>query len=315
MIEERVGRVLKRSAARHAGLVVGVGAGGETACWSRGLAAGSIFEIGSITKTFTATLLASMARDGLVALDDPVARHLPVAPPVKGRQVTLQDLATHHSGLPRLPARMLVRGLTVERHDPYARLDDARMRQAILESMPKRAPGRKFAYSNYGFGLLGYALAHRAGMSFGDLMRERITGPLNLTATSLSSAPLTQGHGFFGRPAHTWDLASAAGAGGLRSTASDLLAYLALHAPGASGPLADAAADTRVRRAEIGKVGVGLAWLILPDGTLMHDGGTGGFRSFAAVAPETGTAVVVLASQARSVTRLGMKLVQALTAA
>jgi CubicO group peptidase (beta-lactamase class C family) len=315
MIGERVGPVLERSAARHAGLVVGAQAGGERGIWSRGAEPDAVFEIGSITKTFTATLLASMVRDGLVALDDPVARHLPVAPPVKGREITLLDLATHHSGLPRLPAGSLRTVLTAERRNPYARLDDARMREAIVTTRPRHAPGEKFAYSNYGFGLLGYALAQRAGTSYGGLLEQRITGPLKLANTALDAGPLVQGHTFSGRPAHAWDLAQLAGAGGLRSTASDLLTFLALHAPGAAGPLAQAAADTRVRRKDVHKVGVGLGSLILPDGTLMHDGGTGGFRAFVAVVPATGTAVVALASQARSASRLGHQVLQSLTAA
>jgi D-alanyl-D-alanine-carboxypeptidase/D-alanyl-D-alanine-endopeptidase len=329
MIEQRVGHVLKRSAARHAGLVVGVRAGSDVGLWSRGeLPDGShsVFEIGSISKTFTAMLLAGMARDGLVALDDPLATHLPVAPPVKGREITLEDLATHHSGLPRLPAGLLVAAMTSERRDPYARYDDATLRATIRETKPKRAPGERFVYSNYGYGLLGYALARRAGTTYAELLQQRLTGPLGLADTGLDKGPLTQGHGLLGRDAHAWDLAELAGAGGIRSTASDLLTYLALHAPGATGPLAEAAADTRVRHRALGKIGIGLAWLLLPAGagppwskihveTIMHEGGTGGFRTFAAVAPSTGTAVVVLGSSARSVTRLGADLVQALTAA
>ena len=307
--------------------MVGVRAGSEVGLWSRGeLPEGprSVFEIGSISKTFTATLLAGMARDGLVALDDPVAKHLPVAPPVKGREITLEDLATHHSGLPGLPAGLLVPAMTSQRRDPYSRYDDATLRAAIGATKPKRAPGEKFAYSNYGFGLLGYALAHRAGSTYAELLERRITGPLALTRTGLDVEPLTQGHGRLGRDAHSWDLAELAGAGGIRSTATDLLTYLALHAPGASGPLAEAAADTRVRRKAMGKAGIGLAWMLLPAGTgppwsklrvdtIMHEGGTGGFRSFAAVAPSTGTAVVVLGSSARWVTRLGADLVKTLT--
>ena len=103
-----------------------------------------------------------------------------------------------------------------------------------------------------------------------------------------------------------------------------MLPYLALHAPGATGPLAAAAADTRAPR-RTGLAAIGLGWLILPAGigppwskppveTLMHDGGTGGFRSFAAVAPLTGAAVIVLGATARPVTRLGANLVQAVAA-
>jgi serine-type D-Ala-D-Ala carboxypeptidase/endopeptidase len=97
-----------------------------------------------------------------------------------------------------------------------------------------------------------------------------------------------------------------------------------LHGDDSSSPLAAAARETRRRRADLDAIGVGLGWLILPPGTdsrsrrlsseaLMHEGGTGGVRSFAAVVPETGTAIVVLANQARSVGRLGMQLLQVVT--
>src|SRR5688500_18273317 len=116
-LAERVGATLAKTPARRTGLVVGVEAHGERGVWHRGRlpdGAETIFEIGSITKTFTTTLLADMARDGLVALDDPVQRHLPagVRMPVRGRPITLEDLATHRSGLPRLPKGLLLPALT-----------------------------------------------------------------------------------------------------------------------------------------------------------------------------------------------------------
>ena len=95
-------------------------------------------------------------------------------------------------------------------------------------------------------------------------MRERITSPLGLHHTALDTPGLTQGHGFFGRPTAPWQLASVAGAGGLRSTARDMLAYLAIHST--DGPLAEAARETRVRRGAMGALGVGLGWIILPAG-------------------------------------------------
>jgi CubicO group peptidase (beta-lactamase class C family) len=317
--------VLQRSAARHAGLVTGVHVGGETGFWSRGdLPAGAhtVFEIGSITKTFTGTLLADMARERLVALDDPVERHLPVAPPVDGRKITLEDLATHSAGLPRLPHGMLRIALTSERKDPYARLDDAGMRAAIAATRPKRAPGGRTAYSNYGMGLLGYALARRAGTSYGELVEQRLTGPLGLTDTALDTPGLAHGHTLLGRPTPPWHLAQIAGAGGLRSTAADLLDWLALHTRTGT-PLAAAAAEARRPRTKLGGVRIGLGWMILPAGkgppwvrlphdVVMHEGGTGGFRTFAAVMPQTGAAVVVLANQARGTGRLGFQLLRQL---
>ncbi len=278
--------------------------------------AASVFEIGSITKTFTGTLLADMAREGLVALDDPVAEHLPVAPPVLGRPITLEDLATHTSGLPRLPSGLLRTAYTRDRKDPYARLD---LLAAIPATRPKREPGGRAVYSNYGMGLLGYALAHRAGVSYGELVRSRITAPLGLTHTALDTPGLVQGHTRRGRPTPPWNLADLAGAGGLRSTAADLLEYLALHSR-SDIALAASAREARRPRAKLGVAGVGLAWLIIPANkgiyprfphdVVLHEGGTGGFRTFAAAMPATGTAVVVLANQARTTGHLGVKLLR-----
>jgi D-alanyl-D-alanine-carboxypeptidase/D-alanyl-D-alanine-endopeptidase len=332
-LEERVGAVLARSRARHVGLVIGARAGGRTGYWHRGLLPDgptSIFEIGSITKTFTTTLLADMAREGLVALDDPVQRHLPdgVRLPVRGRDITLEDLATHTSGLPRLPKGLLWPALTRNRRDPYARLDAARLAAAIGATRPRREPGRKVAYSNYGMGLLGHVLALRTGTSYERLVRARICEPLGLDDTWIDTPAdargrLAAGHTWRGRPTPPWHLAALAGAGALRSTAPDLLAFLGLHTPPPESPLAAAAAETARPRVAWHKLRVGLGWLIVPPGRrlpwgrlrhtmLIHEGGTGGFRSFAGVVPERDACAVVLANHARSVGRLGLRVLDAL---
>ena len=174
---------------RNRVLVVVRRADGETEVRGRGVAPDAAFEIGSITKAFTGTLLADMVREGLVAFDDPVARYVPEAP----GDITLEHLATHTSGLPRLPKGLRFR----ERKDPYAKLD---LRAAIPRTKRKRPPGGKPVYSNYGMGLLGFALAQRAGTTYGELVRERIAAPLKLTQTALDTPGLVQGHTRFGRP-------------------------------------------------------------------------------------------------------------------
>jgi serine-type D-Ala-D-Ala carboxypeptidase/endopeptidase len=324
-MRDPVGRMLARSSLRRTGLVVGVWRGGDdVALWHRGeLPAGgrSIFEIGSITKVFTATLLADMAREGQLTVGDPVSAHLPpgVEMPSRGREITLADLSSHRSGLPGLPKGLLVPALTTRRRDPYADWDAARLEAAIPRTRPRREPDNRFRYSNYGVGLLGYLLARRAGTSYDELVRQRIADPLGLhdTGTAVDGGRLAAPHGFSGRTASHWHFDALAGAGALRSTATDLLGFVRLHADRSDRPLAAAARETQRPRAKVGRGHVGLGWIILPPARrfpfelLLHEGGTGGFRTFAGLAPERELGVVVLTNQARRVGRLGLQLLRA----
>jgi D-alanyl-D-alanine-carboxypeptidase/D-alanyl-D-alanine-endopeptidase len=325
-LRELVDGRLARLRPHHVGLVVGAWSGRESGFWHRGrlpAGAASIFEIGSITKVFTATLLAEMAREGLVRLDDPVERHLPAgfAIPVRGRPVTLEDLASHRAGLPRLPKGLLLRALTTQRRNPYAGLTPDRLEAAVPRTRPRREPGVKFVYSNYGVGLLGHVLARRAGLSYEGLVQQRLCRPLALNDTFITPSAdprLATGHNRGGRPVPHWDLAALAGAGGLSSTAADLLSFLRLHAGEGPPALATAARMTQAPRVTRGKLQIGLGWLILsptrrlPSRVLLHSGGTGGFRAVAAVSPERDIAVVALANQARSVERVGLGVLRTL---
>jgi D-alanyl-D-alanine-carboxypeptidase/D-alanyl-D-alanine-endopeptidase len=292
----------------------------------------TILEIGSITKTFTATLLADLVTEGLVAFDDPVQRYLPEGTrlPVRGREITLEDLASHRSGLPRLPKGLVWPALTRDRRDPYARFDEGRLAAAAGATQPRREPGRKVAYSNYGMGLLGHVLARRAGTSYEQLVRARICEPLGLVDTWIETPEedrwrVAAGHTVFGRPTPPWHLAALAAAGALRSTAHDLLVFLGLHTSTSQSQLAAAAAETARPRASWGRAEIGLGWVMISPGrrrpwgrrrsrVLFHDGGTGGFRSFAGVIPERDACAVVLANQARSVGQLGLRVLDLLAA-
>jgi D-alanyl-D-alanine-carboxypeptidase/D-alanyl-D-alanine-endopeptidase len=314
------------------GVAVGLLQAGET--WTMGSGrtgppgsptptASTLFEIGSLTKVFTATLLAAMAEEGLVRLDDPVQKYLPagVELPVRGRPITLANVATHTAALPRLPHGFFVRSLR-HRRNPYAWFTVDDLYAGLPAMRLRRAPGDRPRCSNLGYGLLGHVLALRAGRDYEQLVQERICGPLGLEDTHVSvPAParerLAQGHDRRGRPVPHWDLPALAGAGALRSTVADQLAFLRLQLGEGDPALARAAALTHAPRARRRRLAIGLGWMHLPlRGTdhelLFHNGGTGGFRSFAGFVPATRTAVVVLSNSARSVDALGFRILDSL---
>jgi D-alanyl-D-alanine-carboxypeptidase/D-alanyl-D-alanine-endopeptidase len=206
------------------------------------------------------------------------------------------------------------------RRNPYAWFSVDDLYAGLPATRLRRGPGGRPRYSNLGYGLLGHALALRAGRGYEQLVQERICRPLGLEDTGVAVPAaarhrFAQGHNRRDRPVPHWDLPALAGAGALRSTVADLLRFLRLQLGEGEPGLARAAALTHVPRARHRGVAVGLGWTRLPLlGTehelLFQDGGTGGFRSFAGLVPATHTAVVVLSNSARSVDALGLRTLQ-----
>jgi len=259
------------------------------------------FEIGSITKVFTAVVLQRLVEKGQVKLDEPVAKLLPesVKVPRRGdREITLIDLATHTSGLPRLPGNLESRNPD----DPYAGYT-AEMLHAFLSNHElARTPGTKYEYSNLGTALLGHALARRAGKPYEELVLSLVCEPCGLKDTRITlddrlRKRLAPGHDADGVPAASWTFDVIAPAGALRSTANDLLRFAAANLGLVETPLRDTLEAAHKVRDE--KSGMGLGWHRLADRrTIFHNGGTGGFRSFLALDKERKLAVVVLANTA-----------------
>lgn len=272
---------------------------------SRVVDANTLFEIGSVTKVFTSLLLADMVQRGEVSLADPVAKYLPAGvkmPERNGRQITLVDLATHTSGLPRLPSNLHPQDAA----NPYADYSVEQLYQFLSGYQLTRDIGSEYEYSNLGGGLLGHVLVRRAGMEYEKLVRTRICDPLGMQSTviTLSSEMKSRfvvGHDASMQPVAYWDLPTLAGAGALRSTANDLLTFVAANLGYVKSPLAPAMAAMLTVRRPTGSPGleIGLGWHILTrDGheIVWHNGGTGGFRSFIAFERKTGTGVVVLSN-------------------
>jgi CubicO group peptidase (beta-lactamase class C family) len=263
----------------------------------------SIFEIGSITKTFTGLILAQMVAQHKVQFDEPVRLLLPpgtVAKP-EGTEITLLDLATQHSGLPRMPDNFH----PADQQDPYADYRPANLYQFIASHGVSKPADAGFNYSNLGLGLLGQALANRASLTYPELLRAEITGPLGMHDTVVKLSPeqekrFVPGHGPQHQAAHAWNLDAFAGAGAIRSTAADMLTYLEaqLHpdAIKSSGTLAAALQMSHELRADaMPSMKVGLAWLFqTKEGIFWHNGATGAYSSYAFFNPKEDYAAVVL---------------------
>ena len=286
-----------------AGIVVGLlDANGKRRIVAAGVDAGAVFEIGSITKVFTASVLSDMVARREVKLDDPVANYLPraVHMPVRGRPISLLDLATQVSGLPRMPSNFAPRDST----NPYADYSVDQMYAFLAGYQLPRDIGETYEYSNLGMGLLGHTLALKAGLSYEDLVQQRVPMPLRMSETAITLTPamrrwLQRGHDAEGNVVANWDLPTLAGAGALRSPANDMLTFLAANLDTTARPLARAMRDARTPRREAGSptMRIGLAWHILarPSGSIVwHNGGTGGYRSFAGFDPVRRVGVVVL---------------------
>ncbi|MFI5680208.1 serine hydrolase domain-containing protein [Streptomyces cellulosae] len=259
----------------------------------------TVFQLGSIGKTLTATALASAVCSGRVRLDAPLVLPPTFRIPGKGpRRITLTDLATHTSGLPSLPSNLLAEA---DPYDPYAHytLDDLAV--GLTETTLSTEPGSAYHYSNLGFGLLAQSLA------FDDvdaMLKREVTAPLRLPDTTTTLRPdmasrKTVGH-LAGEPVPDWHDHVLSGAGtSVYSTADDMLRYLGAQLRPERSPLRDAielAQRPHFTVDQNRRLGLGWQLSTLPDGRAVtwHNGGTGGFSTCAAFNRRNMTAVVMM---------------------
>jgi len=288
----------------------------------------TVFEIGSITKGFTGILLAQAVLNGEVHLDDPISIYVPegvTAPEYEGRSITLLDLATHTSGLPREPSNLHPR----DPSNPRADYTMDQMYDFLSGYRLTRAPGSTYEYSNYGFGLLGNLLARRAGVAdYEALLLERITDPLGIDSTRIELTPdmrsrLATPHSSYSVTTSLWDMPTLAGCGAIRSTSNDMLKFLAANM-GLTGTDLQPALQMAItpQRPTDEPVMVGLGWqlpgwpiligeerLLVPGkGIQEHNGGTGGFHTYLAWDSQRKIGVVVLANTAVNIDNFGLLL-------
>jgi len=238
----------------------------------------------------------------------PVRELLPPGTAAKpqGDEITLLDLVTHHSGLPRLPDNLN----PADPANPYADYRAASLYEFIKNQGVGKPAATAFLYSNLGFGLLGQVLADRANESYADLIRQSVLEPLGMRDTAIALSPDQQRRFIPGHlgvrpfsPVRGWDLDALAGAGAIRSTAGDMLTYIEaqLHPEKlAARTLSSALAQSHELKAEAGaNMRVAYAWLhITESGDYWHNGGTGGYSSYCFFNPKEDYGAVVLMNAA-----------------
>lgn len=275
----------------------------------------SIYEIGSISKVFTATLLANSVLKGELSLDDPIEKFLPDSvnvPMYEGQHITLGNLSDHTSSLPRMPDNFQ----PADPANPYADYSVKQMYDFLSSYELLRPIGSQYEYSNLAVGLLGHILGLHAGKSYEELMIKTIAGPLDMNETKIElngamKKNLAIGH-VMGTPVSNWDLPTLAGAGAIRSSIHDMLIFLAAEMGLTSTPLVKAMELTQqVRHDKANGNSLGLGWHIAPGSEhkiFWHNGGTGGYRTFIGFIKETGTGVAVFTNSDVGVDDIGFHL-------
>ncbi|MCB0689721.1 MAG: beta-lactamase family protein [Saprospiraceae bacterium] len=278
----------------------------------------SLYEIGSITKTFTTTVLAEMVKKSEVSLDDPITKFLPdsVCKWPQDRPITFLDLATHHSGLPRIPEN-LKKSYKINPANPYSNYFEEDLLEFLAYHKPIALEERTVSYSNLGMGLLGYLLMNIEDLgTYESLVDKYIFRPLDMNESVVneSSENLVPGHDNKGHAVSHWEMSALAGAGGIRSSTQDMIKYV--EACLTNKFPSDILFQPRYRFGDQGEIG--LAWFLRKNESngstiIWHNGGTGGFRSFLAFDPDQNLGVVVLTNSTHSVDDIGFQLIERLT--
>jgi D-alanyl-D-alanine-carboxypeptidase/D-alanyl-D-alanine-endopeptidase len=270
------------------------------------------FEIGSVTKTMTAALLAEFVAREEVALSDAIAKLLPPGtsvPTFNDRQITIADIVTHTSGLPSFPWPI------TNKNNPYARLTKRDLLGTLATTKLTRAPGSQWEYSNFAMMVLSYGLARRSGKDFETLLHERLLAPLGMNDTYIAKRPphirVAQGHLPNTIPTGPWDFpVDMAGVGGVRATLPDMVRYLEGALGTRESAITPALAQTQRQVATVGSTTMGMNWILstVNGRTIVaHGGGTGGYSTYVGFDRDAKRAVVLLSDTAlTSLGGLGM---------
>ena len=319
---------------RDTGFVVGVTEGGRSSVFGYGNKQGAmsgppegdtLFEIGSVTKVFTTSVFSLLVSQGKLNLEDPVQDVYSDVPGMP-QEITLLRLATHTSGLPKMPPDA-IGGALKKRSNPYLDYTTVKLLTYLKQYRKKPRPDEEINYSNMGMALLGLILAETAGGTFEEAVVDVICDPLALLDSRITLSPeqeerLATPHTGNGKPSNRWNLPAFPGAGALHSTAEDILRFLEAHMGRPASSFTEALSLSHERQSgEFPKPGkltklipgaskkirlgspftrnIGLGWVIGNAGTdgpetHWHHGATGGYVAFAGFVKEADVGTVVL---------------------
>ena len=271
-----------------------------------------IFEIGSITKVMTSTILANLVYEGKISLDDPLQNHVPYKlkhPKKDDITVTVQMLSNHSSGLIGMPIGMIFASL-LKPKNPYENYDLPRMEKYFKKKMKmNRTPGESILYSNLGVGYLGHVLGYVAEKPYKDLLDKYVIKKYDMISTTLDrnliGDRLVKGVNKKGKVVSNWDLNAFAPAGGVLSTVEDLAHFAQAH----FGDYPALGMQMKKTAHYSEQVDVGLGWFIFYDkegnAIYWHNGATGGYSSDMSVSVESQKSVVILSNVSSSVEETG----------
>ncbi len=263
------------------------------------------FEIGSVSKTMTAALLADLILQGKASLDDPIGKYLPsdvTVPSFEGKPILIRHLVTHTSGLPIVPDFEAA----FDANNPYASVDEASLLKTLSKATLKRAPGSEFEYSNYAMMLLTSMIATRAGTDFETLLQTRLFAPIGMKNSYVNLKPKTvdalQGHTPNGKITAAWTFkTNVSGVGGVRTTLDDMVRYVQAQLGATTSAISPALKLTQqIVKTEANQTRA-MNWMLGPlDSHFVHahEGSTFGFSAFTAFDLETKRGVVILSDTA-----------------
>lgn len=258
-----------------------------------------VFEIGSITKVFTASLLAHLVHQQKIKLDDPIQKYLNFQLPID-REITFLQLANHTSGLPRLPTNLDL--LMVDPENPYVEYDTNKLTQYLQQEIKlNQDPGTTYEYSNLGAGILGFQLAMISNTSYEALLKEHLFIPYSMTNSTSQreniKSDVVKGLNPDGNITSHWDFDALAGGGAIFSTVEDLSKFAFAQFDAKNTELT----HTHKSTFQINEnLAIGLGWHILKrlngDEVIWHNGGTGGYSSSMALDVKNKNGIIILSN-------------------